>query len=64
MTLPFRGRRTTPVFSFRLVNSELTVEHAQIEVDAGFAEKPKTYYFKEIHRRSFEIDISHQLVYF
>jgi hypothetical protein len=32
----FRGRRTTPVFSFRLGDSELTVEHAQIEVDAGF----------------------------
>jgi len=31
-----RGRRTTPSFNFRVDNSEIRVNHAQIEVDVGF----------------------------
>ena len=32
----FRGRRTTPKFSFDVNGSLITVDYAQIEVDAGF----------------------------
>jgi hypothetical protein len=32
----FRDRTTTPNFSFEVDSSQLTVNHAQIEVDAGF----------------------------
>jgi hypothetical protein len=32
----FRGRTTTPNFSFELDGSQLTVNRAQIEIDAGF----------------------------
>jgi hypothetical protein len=36
LILTFRGRRVTPKFSFNVSNSKVTVDGAQIEVDAGF----------------------------
>ena len=42
----FRGRRTTPNFSFDVNGSLITVDHAQIEVDAGFENSDEIILFE------------------
>jgi hypothetical protein len=34
--VPIKGRTTTPIFSFNVNDTKLTVNKAQIEIDAGF----------------------------
>ncbi|PWU81605.1 MAG: hypothetical protein DLM72_06145 [Candidatus Nitrosopolaris wilkensis] len=43
---PFRGRTTTPKFSFDVNGSQLTVHRAQIEVDSGF--ERRLYYLNHL----------------
>jgi hypothetical protein len=42
----FRGRTTTPKFSFDVNGSQLTVQHAQIEVDTGFENSEEIILFE------------------
>jgi hypothetical protein len=42
----FRGRTTTPKFSFDVNGSQLTVHHAQIEIDAGFENSEEIILFE------------------
>jgi hypothetical protein len=42
----FRGRTTTPKFSFDVNGSQLTVQRAQIEVDAGFENSEEIILFE------------------
>ena len=42
----FRGRTTTPKFSFDINGSQITVNHAQIEVDAGFENSEEIILFE------------------
>src|SRR5438128_1280249 len=42
----FRGRTTTPKFGFDVNGSQLTVQRAQIEVDAGFENSEEIILFE------------------
>lgn len=42
----FRGRRTTPKFSFEVNKTQLNVDHAQIEVGAGFENSEQIILFE------------------
>ncbi len=46
LILTFRGRRLTPKFSFDVSNSKITVDGAQIEVDAGFENSKEIILFE------------------
>lgn len=46
LILTFRRRRVTPNFSFNVSNSKITVDGAQIEVDAGFESSKEIILFE------------------